>query len=175
MGLYEYLTDRDINADAALVDNQTPFLLMGGISTGQKALGYAPYINDIWQGRKLLFHKPFEKMTREEFKNYGKLGKEYYKNHLQRNPINIKGYGNIIFGGTNKGKDNTRNMEQYPFLRKNLQSAKWQYNSNDKQEIDRTYDHFFNTHNNNLYDYLIENITKDGKRYKMMKNKALGE
>lgn len=34
--------------------------------------------------------------------------------------------------------------------------------------IDRTYDHFYNTYKRNLYDYLIENIPKAGKRYKMI-------
>lgn len=74
-----------------------------------------------------------------------------------------------------KGKDNTINMEQYPFLRKNLKNSVWTESTNKKNEADRVYDHFHNTYKNNLYDYLIENITKDGKRYKQMKNKTLGE
>ena len=51
-----------------------PFL--GGLaSKGLKAIGsYLPYMNDIWRGRELIFHKPFDKMTPEEFKQYGKMG-----------------------------------------------------------------------------------------------------
>lgn len=143
----------------------------GGMSNGIKKIAeYAPYINDIWQGRNLLFHKPFNKMSSEEFKSYGKLGRQYYKDHLQNNPVDINGYGLVEFGRTNRGKDNTANMEQYPFLRKNLQNATQMDTTNNKNEIDRIYDHFYNTHKNNLYDYIIENIAKDGKRYKMMKN-----
>ena len=64
-------------------------------------------------------------------------------------------------------------MDQYPFLRKNLENAKWKFNSNEKNEFDRTYDHFYNLHNRKLYDYLIEKITnnqgKTIRNYKMMK------
>lgn len=155
-----------------------PNLVLGGkaLTTGTGALiTNAPYLNDIWQGRNLLLHKPFKWMSKQEFKNYGKIGEQYYKNFLQKNPVNIKEYGKVTFGRHNKGKDNTINMEQYPFLRKNIENSKWEFNSNNKNEPDRTYDHFYNTYRNNLYDYIIEDVNSFGKRYKMMKNKTKNE
>ena len=153
-----------------------PFL--GGLANkGLKNIGgYLPYINDIWQGRDLLFHKPFDQMTKNEFRQYGNLGEKYYQEHLQNNPVEIKNYGEIRFGAKNKGKDKTRNYEQYPFLRKNLENAnKENFSTNYKNEADREYDYFSNIYNGDLFHYLIENIKDVGKRYKMMKNKSKGE
>ena len=111
-------------------------------------------------------------MTEDEFKQYGDLGEEYYQNHLQKNPVNIEGYGEIKFNRKNKGKDLTQNYEQYPLLRKNLETAKKEdYSTNNKNEIDRNYDYFINTYKGNPFEYIIENITNVGKKYKMMKNK----
>lgn len=151
-----------------------PAVGIGG-KLASKAFPYLPYLRDIWQGKNLLFHKPFNQMSKEEFKNYGKQGKKYYQDFLQNNPVNIKNYGQITFGSKNKGKDKTANMEQYPFLRKNLENADYVYSSNYKNEPDRMYDYFENTHNNNLFEYLIENIKDRGLRYKMMHNKTNGE
>ena len=147
---------------------------IGGKLAG-KVFPYLPYIQDIWQGRNLLFHKPFNQMSKEEIKSYGKLGENFYQKFLQNNPVNIKNYGEVNFGSKNKGKDKTINMEQYPFLRKNLENAEYKYSSNYKNEPDRVYDYFENTHKNNLFEYLIENIKDRGFRYKMMHNKTNGE
>lgn len=59
-------------------------------------------------------------MTKEEFENFKKIGEEFYKNYLQKNPVNIKDYGKVSFGRHNRGKDNTINYEQYHFLRRKL-------------------------------------------------------
>lgn len=159
------------NQDQALIDNILPALLLGGRigKTGVNWFnGIKPYLGDIWAGRNLLFHKPFKKMTPEEFENYNNLGTDYYQYHLQKKPVNIKGYGQVTFGRHNRGKDKTQDMEQYPFLRKNLENSTWSRNTNYKNETDRNYDHFTNTYMGNEYDYLIENIINKGKKYKMM-------
>lgn len=148
---------------------------MGLFQGGKTALGIAPYLKDIWKGKDLLFHKPFGWMNKQELKQYGNLGKKYYQEHLQNNPVNIPDYGLVKFGRHNKGKDKTINMEQYPFLRQKLETSTKGQNTNSKNELDRSYDHFINTYKGNLYHYLIENINKDGARYKMMKNKSIGE
>lgn len=186
--LFNYLTSENtpilhgnvsINMNDAAIDDPwaIPSLITGGLGafkTGKALTGMAPYFNDIWQGRKLLFHKPFGWMSKQEFKNYGNLGKNYYKNFLQKNPVNIKGYGKVEFGKHNRGKDLTQNMEQYPFLRKNLETGTLEpFSTNYKNETDRIYDYFSNTYKGDLYHYLIENISKNGKRYKMMKNKTI--
>ena len=83
------------NQDQALIDNTLPALLLGGRigKTGVNWFnGIKPYLGDIWAGRNLLFHKPFKKMTPEEFENYNNLGTDYYQYHLQKKPVNIKGY-----------------------------------------------------------------------------------
>lgn len=163
--------------DEAIIDEwAVPNLVMGTMGiyqAGKTAFELAPYAKDIWAGRNLLFHKPFKWMSKQEYDNYGQMGKNYFQNYLQKNPINIKEYGKINFSSNNRGKDYPFKMDQYPFLRKNLENAKWKFNSNEKNELDRTYDHFYNQHNRKLYDYLIENITDNqGKiirNYKMMK------
>lgn len=162
--------------DVALNDDfAIPSLVLGGLGL-YKSIPFLPYLKDIWNGRNLLFHKPFEKMTNEEFNNYGKMGKLYYQNYLQNNPVYIKGYGEITFSKNNRGKDKTINFEQYPLLRKNLENAtKEDFSTNYKNEPDREYNYFSNTYKGDLFNYLIENIDNVGKKYKMMKNKSKGE
>lgn len=185
--LYSNLTGQELDRGEAINDSILFTLLAPSAMVGKKAITsttsaiknfakYIPYAKDIWQGRNLLFHKPFDKMSEEEFKNYGKLGEMYYKNYLQRNPVKIKGYGTITFSKHNRGKDKTINYEQYPLLRKNIEtSTKENFSTNYNNEPDRTYDYFSNTHKGDLYHYLIENISKRGTKYKMMKNKSKGE
>lgn len=144
--------------------------------TLRKTIPYIQYMPDIWAGRNLLFHKPFDKMTKEEYNDYEKIGRDYYQNYLQKNPVNVQEYGKIEFGHKNKGKDKTYNFEQYPFLRKNLETAKKEnFSTNYKNETDRNYDYFSNEYKGNLYNYIIENINGIGKRYKMMRNKTKDE
>ena len=145
---------------------------VGGVKT---LANFAPYAKDIWNGKNLLFHKPFNLMNRQELKEYGKIGQKFYQDYLQNNPANIPNYGQVKFGKTNRGKDKSINMEQYPFLRQKLETSERGITTNTKDEADRSYDHFSNTYKGNLFHYLIENIEKDGKRYKMMKNKTMGE
>lgn len=164
------LNDQAINEPLAI---PSVALALTGISEG---LPYLPYLNDIWQGRGLLIHKPFNLMSSDEFKKYGNIGKRYYQKYLQNNPVYKRGFGLIEFGRTNKGKDSTFNMERYPFLRKNLSdSVEKLPPTNTKNEPDRVYRYLENTDNGSLYNYLIEDIENVGKRYKMMKNKTLGE
>lgn len=160
--------------EAIAVDMVTPTLetALGvkGTIGGIKAFNsIRPFLGDIWNGRGLLFHKPFRMMSKEEFKNYGNMGKNFYKNFLQKNPLNIKDYGKIQFGRHNRGKDKTFDMEQYPFLRYRINNATKINRTNTKNELDREYDIFENKHNGNLYNYIIEDIKDKGKRYKMMK------
>lgn len=138
--------------EAIAVDMVTPTLetALGikGLFSGIKAFnGIRPFLGDIWNGRGLLFHKPFRMMSKQEYNNYGQLGKDYYQNYLQKNPISIDNYGVVNFGSNNRGKDYPFKMEQYPFLRKNLKNAQKGENTNFKNETDRTYDHFYNWHN----------------------------
>lgn len=175
-GSIEYKATEPYHDEAVAVDMLTPALEtafgLKGLSSGYNAFkGVRPFLGDIWEGRKLIFHKPFKWMSRDEFNNYGKLGKKYYQNFLQRNPINIEGYGEIKFSRPNKGKDDTVNMEQYPFLRYKLNNAKKIDRTNTKNEIDREYDILENRYKGNLYNYLIEDIIDVGKRYKMIKKK----
>lgn len=175
MGLAEYLTGMKEPSveDVTWQYVPTSYLGVRGLAKG---LGYLPYAKDIYNGLDLLFHKPFDKMTNEEFKQYGNLGKTYYQEYLQNNPVNIKGYGTVSFSRKNKGKDFIKNMEQYPLLRKNLENAtKENFTTNYKNETDRNYDYFLNKYKGSLYHYLIEDIKDVGKRYKMMKNKTEGE
>lgn len=85
---------------------------------------YAPYINDIWQGRNLLLHKDFNKMTPKEYTNYGNTGKEFFKRILHPQKANNEIVGEIIFPNGSAGKSDYKYMEQYPLLRYNINKAK---------------------------------------------------
>lgn len=178
--LYKYLSNDNVqqfpphNDEAIAVDMASPVvetaLGLKGLIGGVRAYnGIRPFLGDIWAGRKLLFHKPFNQMTREEFKNYGKLGKDYYKNYLQRNPLKMKDESIIHFGSDYNGKDFPFKMEQYPYLRKQLYNAENIKTTNDKNATNKVYEHLYNTFRNKLYDYLIENNTDKGRYYKMIK------
>ena len=80
--------------DEALIDEWAiPNLVtcgMGLYNAGKTAFEFAPYVKDIWAGRNLLFHKPFKWMNKQEYDNYGQIGKNYFQNYLQKNPIKKK-------------------------------------------------------------------------------------
>ena len=168
-------TVEDYYNDVALNDEwMLPMILSGGKigpNTINKIKEYGPYLKDIWAGRDIIFAKTPTNRFTKEFEKLKQLGLEYYKNYLQKHPVNIKDYGEVNFGRHNRGKDDTIDYKQYPFLRKNLESSKKDISTNNKNEADRYYDHRENTHKGNLYDYIIEVIEDKGKRYKMMKNK----
>jgi len=77
---YDPLNDVALNDDWAI-----PNLVMGGVGlfNGSRAvLNLLPYKNDIWQGRNLLFHKPFWMMNKADKNKYENLGETFYKNVL---------------------------------------------------------------------------------------------
>lgn len=104
----------------------------------------------------------------EGFKNYEKLGLDYYKNNMQPNPTEIKGYGTIHYSRHNRGKDSATNFDMYPKLDEHLKKAVKGERTNRKDEKDREYDHFYRRKNGNLYEFLIEDINGIGKKYKKM-------
>lgn len=182
--LYGYLTNDKIqqfdphNDEAIAVDMFTPTLeaVLGlkGAAGGYKAFKeIKPFLGDIWAGKELLFHKPFNEMNSYELNKYNQKGLDYYQNYLQQNPIYKDNFGLIEFGRKNKGKDLTKDMGNYPFLRKNLSEAIEEISpTNTKNESDRVYHHLYKKNKNNLYDYIIEDIKDVGLRYKMMRNKS---
>lgn len=95
---------------------------MGAISTTIPA-SKVKYLPQILSASKLLIHKPFDKMTKQEYNKYGKLGKRYYKDYIQGNMVTNDIIGDVDFKGAQAGKPDYRYMEQYPFLRKNLEEA----------------------------------------------------
>lgn len=114
-------------------------------------------------------------MTDKEFKEYENLGLNFYRDYLQPNPVTIDNYGTVYFNRKNRGKDDITNFKVYPDLREQLMGAERGKNTNYKNELDRNYDYFYNTWNDIPYEYLIENITDVGKRYKKMKNLKTGK
>ena len=159
--------------DEAIIDEwAVPNLVMGTMGlyqAGRTAFELAPYAKDIWAGRNLIFHKPFKWMSKQEYDNYGQMGKNYFQNYLQKNPIDVKEYGKINFGSDYNGKDYYWKMEQYPFLRKQLFNAEKVHTTNDKNSLDMVFDHLHNKFRNKLYDYIIENNNNKGLYYKMIK------
>lgn len=121
-----------------------------------------------------ILRNPQFPMTEKDFKNYEKLGLNYYQNILQPNSIEVPEYGTIHFNRKNKGKDDITNFKMYPDLFELLKGSKKINRTNYKNEIDREYDYLENPRNK-LYQFLIEDIKDKGKRYKMMKNKETGK
>ena len=107
---FEPLNDTALNDDWAI-----PTLVSGGLRV-VKSIPFLPYIKDIWNGRKLLFHKPFDEMTSEEYNLFGKKGKSFYKNYLHNSTAKHRDIGNISFPNSQAGKADYRYMEKYPLL-----------------------------------------------------------
>ena len=108
--------------------------LMGAI-TAALPVTKVKYLPEIIASARLLYHKPFEKMTKEEYNKYGKLGTEYYKKYIQgkkayNTDVQNSDYKNregIMFTGTRAGEPDYRYMEQYPDLIKNIESSTENY------------------------------------------------
>lgn len=113
-------------------------------------------------------------MNEQDFNAYENLGLNYYKNIFQPNSVNVDDYGIVSFGRKNRGKDDITNFKMYPNLFELLSGAKPVNRTNYKNELDRQYDYLENP-NNNIYQFIIEDIENNGKRYKMMKNKETGK
>ena len=163
-GVASGIVDEDINPLIAGVQEG----IGGSVFGGALGLGGEKIVQGI-NARKLKNHKPFEQMTQQERKAYQKLGKKYYKDYLQGTTVNKKGYGKVYFNGDNAGENAIHNLDIYPVLKKQIKSSKVGKSTNDKQEIDRYYDHLLNEHNGEPVDHIVEVIDDSGKRYKMTK------
>ena len=136
---------------------------LGGIANrGLKTIGeYLPYINDIWQGRGLLFHKPFDWMTPEEYTNFGRKGVEFYKSVLNPRKAESRYIENPInFPNSKAGESDYKYMEQYPLVVKNIKEALSNVYKKVKPKIDK---------NGNEY------IRKDAKGFHNLKVKWKGK
>lgn len=142
--LYGYITDgpRELDKGEALPDNTLFNLLIGttakkGLDIGKKITkNLFSDIQGIWNGRDLIFHKKFEEMTPQEYTEYGKLGKKYYKTNLHNKTFENSEIGTGNFPNSQAGKTDYRYMEQYPFLRYLLKNAKVEAKENNKDRID---------------------------------------
>ena len=131
-------------------------VIMGAISMAAP-FTKVKYLPQVISAARLLYHKPFEKMSPEEYKNYGKLGKEYYKKYIQGNKVynpevqkkDYKQREGIMFTGGQAGEPDYRYMEQYPKLEENIEKSL-----------------------NNYFEETRPKIGKDGKLY--MRNDAKG-
>ena len=54
---------------------------------GLRQIANHPKTQQLVHAGQLLFHKPFEKMTKEEYNAYGRLGKDYYKNYQYEDQV----------------------------------------------------------------------------------------
>ena len=151
---YGYITNEPSVVDETWMLG-IPFL-SGLASKGLKTIGgYLPYMNDVWQGRGLLFSNLLN--TRKETR---KLGENFVKENLANNPINTK-YGKIEFKNKLANETDPRHMWQFPFARFNLSRAKNNIKvPNKKPNQKPDVDYFDNIEVNFLgrkYDYQIRN------------------
>lgn len=108
-----------------------------------------------------------------------KYWKQYAKENLVGKSVDIPNYTTVSFTRNNLNKDYPYNMPEYPTLFDQLKGSNYAFSTNYKNEKDRIYDHFVNTNDNRLFDYLIE-VIKDNEgdyhhNYKMMKNISRGD
>lgn len=109
-------------------------LVMGAIGMAAP-MAKAKYLPEILSAARLLYHKPFEKMSEEEYNKYGKLGTDYYKKYIQgKKTYNLdvqnkdyKKREGVMFTGKRAGEPDYQYMEQYPYLIKNIENAKDNY------------------------------------------------
>ena len=113
----------------AAIDETWKYVL--GARIGLRGLGllneFGPYLKDIWQGRNLLFHTPFDEMTPEDIRAYRKLGNIFYKNNLNGQTVEnnlLHTDGPVSFPNGRASESDYQYMEQYPLLRKNIKEAK---------------------------------------------------
>lgn len=104
--------------------------------------------------------------------------KQYAKNNLIGNSVDVPGYTTVNFTNKNLGKDYPYNMPEYPTLLEDLANSQYAFSTNYYKEADRLYDHLVND-KKGLYDYIIE-VIKDNEgnihhNYKMMKNINRGD
>ena len=118
----------------ANVNNQDVLMGLGAAALPISKIKYLP---ELISGARLLYHKPFDKMTKEEYTKYGQLGKEYYKKYIQNKPVNNEKFGVYDFKGAQAGKPDYRYMEQYPKLRENIENAKENVYLDAKPYIDK--------------------------------------
>ena len=93
------------------------------------------YLPKMIAGLRLLYHKPFDKMSEEEYNKFGRLGMDYYKKYIQGKKANnqevqnvdYKNRQGIMFTGKRAGEPDYRFMEQYPRLINNIENAKENY------------------------------------------------
>lgn len=104
---------------------------------GLRQIANHPKTQQLMHAGQLLFHKPFEKMTNEEYASYGRLGKEYYKKYIQGTKAKNDIIGDVDFYGAQARKSDPRYMEQYPFLRKNIEKAKENVYLEVKEKLDK--------------------------------------
>lgn len=104
--------------------------------------------------------------------------KQYAKNNLIGNSVDVPGYTTVNFTNKNLGKDYPYNMPEYETLLDDLTKSKYAFSTNYNNEADRFYDHLVNDRKG-LFDYLIEVIQDpEGNihhNYKMMKNINRGD
>lgn len=120
---------------------------------------YQPYLNDIWQGRDLIFSNLFN-----TGKQARKLGGKYLKEHLKDRPVDTD-FGTINFRNKLINETNQENLWQVPFARFNLSRAKNNIKMpNTKPEKRTDSDVFDNIEVNFLgkkYDYQVRNNNND--------------
>jgi hypothetical protein len=104
--------------------------------------------------------------------------KQYAKNNLIGNSVDVPGYTTVNFTNKNLGKDYPYNMPEYETLLDDLTKSKYAFSTNYNNEADRFYDHLVSDRKG-LFDYLIEVIQDtEGNihhNYKMMKNINRGD
>lgn len=123
----DMLLNRELNTERLKLGLELGGSLIGGLGlfrAGKLAAPYAPYLDKIWKGRSLLFHKPFENMTPQEYNEFGRRGVKFYKEVLHPIQATNKNVDNAIhFPNRRASESDYRYMEQYPLLPKNIKEA----------------------------------------------------
>lgn len=125
------------------------------------------------------YREPYNVLNNNQ---YRKEWRKYTKDNLTGDYVEMTNYPDVYFSDNNEGKDYLHNLQELPYVKDQLKDAKYAFSTTYKYKDEpyKIYDHFSNTNNKNLFDYIIE-VTKDtdGKtihhNYKMMKNITRGD
>ena len=82
-----------------------------------------PFLSDFWEGRGLIFRKPYKWMNEQEKADFGKEKTRYYKEYLNKHPVDTP-IGTINFKNKQNGEIDYEYGRHLPFVRYKLSNKK---------------------------------------------------
>lgn len=168
-----------IDGEAAVIFNPDDIVIGRKFYNQPDAIAYVNKLKSSTGATADALSNFVENLTKQEKKQLRNKWRQYAKDNLIGNSVDIPEYTTVDFTNANLGKDFLHNLPEYQTLLDDLQGAKYHFSTNYNDETDRLYDHLLNKTSKGLFDYLVE-VVKDKENnihhnYKMMKNLTKGD